>query len=128
VTHGAAGKDRLVFEPAHASTLEALGDLAEGVPIGPYQISGVTEPVEGAVMVHASSPRGGDVTYEVRLASDPPPLPAARGGRFDVYYRMNDAGTDVLNGAIALGHLLERAPANAAPIPGLTKYFAARGL
>jgi hypothetical protein len=110
----------VVEEPARASTLEALGDLAEGVPLGPYVISGVSEPILGAVLVHASSPAG-EVTYEVRLSSDTP-LPAARAGRYDVYYRANDGGPNILAGAIALGERLQRVPADGPPIPGLTKY------
>jgi len=106
--------------PARPATLEAMGDLAEGVPLGPFQISGVTEPVEGAVLVHAKS-AASEVTYEVRLASDAP-LPAATAGRYAVYYRATDAGPDVLGGAAALARLLQRAPANVAPLAGLTTY------
>lgn len=109
--------------PARASTLEALGDLAEGRVLGPFQVSGVTEPTEGAILVHASSPTA-EVTYEVRLASDTP-LPAARGGRYAVFYRDSDGGSDVMAGAAALGALLQRAPRDAAAPPGLTPYVPA---
>jgi hypothetical protein len=109
--------------PARASTLEALGGLAEGMPLGPFQISGVTEPTDGAVIVHATSATG-EVTYEVRVASDAP-LPAARGGRYAVYYQSSEGGADVVAGAVALGHRLEHA--GSPPLDGLTTYpFTAR--
>src|SRR5271156_2133490 len=54
---------------AQPATLHALGDLAPGMPLGPYQIREVSEPVEGAVLVRAGS-LVGELTYEVRLFSD----------------------------------------------------------
>jgi hypothetical protein len=104
---------------AQATTLHALGDLATGMPLGPYRVREVSDPVEGAVLVRASSPSG-EVTYEVRLFSDRP-LPAARTALYAVYYRGTDGGADVLEGAAALAEALERAPTTA-PLPGLTPY------
>jgi hypothetical protein len=106
--------------PAKPSTLEALGDIAEGMPLGSFQISAITEPTEGAILVQAVSPTS-KVTYEVRVASDAP-LPAAKGGRYAVYYRASEGGSEVMAGAVALGRLLERAPSNVPLPPGLTRY------
>jgi hypothetical protein len=107
-----------IVVPARSSTQETLG-VAEGMPLASYQVSGVSEPTDGAVLVRARSPNG-EVTYEVWLASDTP-LPAAKGGPYAVYYRSSDAGADVLAGAVALGHILERAPSSP-PLAGLTTY------
>jgi hypothetical protein len=104
---------------AQAATLHALGDLAPGMALGPYQVREVSEPVEGAVLVRASS-LSGEVTYEVRPFSDRP-LPAARTTLYAVYYRGTDGGADVLAGAGALAAVLERASATA-PLPGLAPY------
>jgi|HubBroStandDraft_2_1064218.scaffolds.fasta_scaffold241347_2 hypothetical protein len=104
--------------PAQPATLHALGDLAPGMALGPYQVRDVSEPIDGAVLVRATSPTG-ETTFEVRLLSDRP-LPAAKTGTYAIYYRGTDGGADVLAGAAALAAALERAP-KSAPLPGLTQ-------
>jgi hypothetical protein len=104
---------------ARPATLHALGDLAPGMALGPYQVRDVSEPIDGAVLVRATSPTG-EIIFEVRLLSDRP-LPAAKTGTYAVYYRGTDGGADVLAGAAALATALERA-AKSAPLPGLTQY------
>jgi hypothetical protein len=100
--------------------LGSLGEIAEGAQLGSFRIESVQGPADGAVRVFARSPTD-VVTYEIRLASDAP-LPPAKAGLYNIYYRSTDAGPEVLAGATALAELLKKAPPNAPPIRGLTKY------
>jgi hypothetical protein len=114
--------------PARTPTLEALGGLAEGMPLGVFRITHVSEPTDGAVWVHASGPQSGnpsqgqsEVTYEIRLVSDTP-LPAAKAGPYAVYYRGADGGPEVIAAAADLARILDRGPKDREPLRGLTPY------
>ncbi len=118
--HKDTAERRDAAAPAQAATLHALGDIAPGMPLGSYQISAVSEPIDGAVLVRANS-SAGEIVYEVRLLTARP-LPPAKTRLYSVYYRGIDGGADVLAGASALADLLGRAPPDTPPLPGLTKY------
>jgi hypothetical protein len=120
--HGSTPRHRIdaPLPAASSPTLALLGGLSVGTSLGPYEIQSISEPVDGAIWVQAST-KVMTVTYEIRLAGDSP-NPAARAGRYAVYFRTTDAGGDIMTGAVALGHLLERAPKDAPAPLGLTPY------
>jgi hypothetical protein len=74
--------------PASGATMAALGGLTVGARIGELVVSGLTEPVGGAILVHTEQ----GITFEVRLASDEPP-PPARAGAYAVFYRKPREGS-----------------------------------